>query len=121
MTRIGSPGEGRLGCLLWLTAVGIGVMIALTIIPVKLNDVEFGDYLDEQAQFSGRATAEVLRGRILKKAKELDIELDPKKLKVEKTSARVKIKCSYSVTLDFPFYPVDWLLEHDIDRPVFIV
>lgn len=121
MTRLGSPGEGRLGCLLWLAAVGVAVMIALTAVPVKLNDLEFGDYMEEQAQFSGRAPADTLKARILKKAKELEIPLDAKKLKVEKNSRRVRIRCTYTVTLDFPFYQYDWEFEHDIDRPIFIV
>lgn len=121
MTRLGSPGEGRIGCLLWLAVVAIGIMIAVTAVPVKLNDVEFGDFLEEQAQFSGRATGATLRKRILKKAKELDIPLDPKKLKVDKNKARVQIKCRYTVTLDFPFYSYDWEFEHDVDRPVFIM
>jgi hypothetical protein len=121
MTRIGSPGEGRLGCLLWLALAGVAAMIALTAVPVKLNDIEFGDYLEEQAQFSGRASAETMKARIMKKAKELEIPLDPKTLKVEKNAVRVKISCRYTVTLDFPFYPVDWEFEHKIDRPVFIV
>lgn len=121
MRRTGSPGEGRIGCLLWLAALGIAVMIALTAVPVKLTDVEFGDYMDEQAQFSGRASGDTLRARIIKKAKELDIPLDPKKLKVEKNDRRVRIQCSYTVTLEFPFYQYDWEFQHDIDRAIFII
>ena len=96
-------------------------MIAFTAVPVKLNDMEFGDYMEEQAQFSARASGETLRKRILKKAKELDIPLQPKKLTVEKSHNQVRIKCSYTVTLEFPFYTYDWEFTHDIDRPVFIV
>ncbi len=121
MTRLGSRGEGRLGCILWLLTAGIGVLIAVKAIPVKLTDVEFADYIEEQAQFSGRATGETLKKRILKKAKELEIPLEQKNLKVEKTSRRVRIQCNYTVTLDFGVYQYVWKFEHDLDRPIFII
>ena len=78
MTRLGPRGEGRLGCILWLLAAGIAVTIAVKAVPVKLTDVEFADFIEEQAQFSGRANAETLRTRILKRAAELELPLDKK-------------------------------------------
>ena len=119
MRRLGSPGEGRIGCLLWMAVLGVAVMIAWTAVPVKLNDVEFGDFLDEQAQFSRRASLETVRGRILKKAKELEIPLEKKQLKIEKNNTRIRIQCSYKTTLDFPFFPYEWEFTHDIDKSVF--
>ncbi len=121
MRRLGSCGEGRLGCILWMAVLGVGILIAMKAVPVKLTDVEFGDFLEEQAQFSGRTGGDELRRRILKKAKEMEIPLDPKKLKVEKSMRRVKITCSYTVTIDFGVKTYDWLFEHEIDRPIFIV
>lgn len=121
MTRLGSRGEGRLGCILWLAAAGVAIMIAVKAVPVKLADVEFADYIEEQAQFSGRASAETVSNRILKRAKDLDIPLDKKNLKVEKSTRRVKIQCFYTITLDFGVYQYEWTFEHDLDRPVFII
>lgn len=121
MTRLGARGEGRLGCILWLLALVGGAMVAVKAVPVKLTDVEFADFIDEQAQFSSRASGEELTRRILTKAKELDIPLERKNLKVEKSNTRVRIRCSYTVTLDFGVYAYDWTFEHDLDRPVFIV
>lgn len=121
MTRLGSRGEGRLGCFLWAVVLGVGIMIAVKAIPVKLTDVEFGDFIEEQAQFSGRTSGEEIRGRILRKAQELKIPLDNKNLRVEKSMSRVKISCSYTVTLDFGVRTYDWKFEHEVDRPVFIV
>ena len=121
MTRLRGRGEGRIGCLLWLVVLGLGVMIAVKAVPVKLTDVEFGDFIEEQAQFSGRTTGDVIKRRILKKAKELEIPLSSKNLKVEKSMNRVRIECEYTVTLDFGFTTYDWRFEHEIDRPVFVV
>ncbi len=121
MTRLGSRGEGRLGCFLWAVVLGVGILIAAKAVPVKLVDVEFGDYIEEQAQFSGRTGGEELRKRILKKAKELEIPLDKKKLKVTKSTRRVQVECSYTVTVDLIFRTYDWTFEHDIDQQIFII
>ncbi len=121
MTRLGSRGEGRIGCILWMAVLAIGIFIAVKAVPVKLTDVEFADFIEEQAQFSGRATAEVLRNRILKKARELEIPLKKTNLKVEKSTRRVRIRATYKVTLDFRVYQYEWVFEHDLDRPIFLV
>ncbi len=121
MTTLRSRGEGRLGCIMWLLLAAVGILIAVKAVPVKLNDVEFGDYIEEQAQFSGRVSGDTLRNRILKKAKELDIPLEKKNLKVNKTTRRVEIECRYTITLDFGVYEYEWEFVHDIDRPIFII
>ncbi len=121
MTRLPARGEGRLGCILWLFAAGVAIMVAVKAVPVKLADVEFADFVEEQAQFSARASGETLRERILKKARELEIPLDPSDLSVRKSKQRVQIEWTYTVTLDFGVYQYDWTFEHELDRPVFIV
>lgn len=121
MTRLGSRGEGRLGCILWLAALGIGIFIAVKAVPVKLTDVEFADFIEEQAQFSGRSSGDTIRNRILKRAQDLEIPLKKENLKVEKTPQRVRIRCNYTVTLDFGVYQYVWEFEHDLDRPVFVI
>lgn len=121
MRRFGQRGEGRIGCILWLAVVIIAVMIAVKVVPVKLTDVEFGDYIEEQAQFAGRTSGETLRARILKKAKELEIPLEKKNLKVKKSMSNVEIEASYVVTLDFGFYQHDLKLDHEISRKLFIM
>ena len=120
-SRTGPPGQGRVGCLLWAVALGIALLVAWKALPVKITDVEFDDFLEQQAQFAGRSKGEDIRKRILKRAKELDIPLDPKDLVVEKSNARVRIRCSYTVELDFSVYVYKWHFEHHFDRPIFII
>lgn len=121
MRRLGQRGEGRIGCILWLLVVIAAVMVAVKVVPVKLVDIEFGDYIEEQAQFAGRSSGDTLRARIIKKAKELDVPIKKKDLKVEKSMNHVKIEASYMVNLDFGFYQYDWELKHEIDRKLFIM
>lgn len=120
-TRIGSPGQGKVGCLVWAGVLALVALIAWKAIPVKMTDVEFGDFIEQQAQFAGRSSGETIKKRILERAKELDIPLDPKKLTVQKSSARVRIHCTYSVELDFSVYVYEWNFEHSFDRPIFII
>ncbi len=114
-------GEGRAGCAIWLLLLAVFVMIAWKAVPTKIKSAEFEDYLTELAQFAAQVPGEEIRRRILKRAKEMDIPLDPKKLKVEKSENRIRIECSYTIVLEFPFYSYEWNFEHEVDRPIFIV
>lgn len=121
MTRLGARGEGKLGCILWLLVAGAAVVVTVKAVPVKLADAEFTHFIEDLAERSGRATDETVRNRILNKAKELEIPLETKNLKVEKSTSRVRIRWRYTVTLDFGFYQYDWVFDHELDRPIFIV
>ena len=114
-------GESRFGCILWLIAVAVFALVAWRVVPVKIQTSEFLDFLDDQAKFSARATEEQIRGRVLKRAKELDIPLDPKRLVVERGSRHVRIEARYEIPLVFPFYTYVWEFEQIVDRPIFII
>lgn len=118
---VASSGQGKVGCFLWAAVLVIAALVAYKAIPVKLQSVELFDYIDEQAQFSGRTAGEELRKRILKRAEELEVPLESKNLKIEKDDRRVRIDCHYTVKLDFWVYTYEWRFEHKIDRPIFII
>ena len=116
-----SRGQSKLGCFLWLVAALMFGLVVWQAVPVKIQTAEFGDYLEDQARFAARASADELRGRIMGRAQELDIPLDPKELTVRKSGGRVYIECRYTIPLEFPFYTYEWEFEHVVDRPVFII
>lgn len=120
-SRSGPPGQGRFGCILWAVALGLAVLVAWKAVPVKLADVELADFIEQQVQFAGGSTDEQIRKRILQRAKELDIPLDPKNLEIKKGSQRIQLHCTYSVELDFSVYTYVWNFEHEFDRPIFII
>ena len=119
--RLAQRGQGKLGCALWLLVLAVFLLICWKALPVKIHSAQLHDYMEEQAQFAGRSSAQEIRKRILKRAEELELPLTAKNLKVERESGRVRMECTYTVPLEFPFYTYNWVFAHKVDRPVFIV
>lgn len=114
-------GQGKLGCILWLIVLLAVVGIAAKLIPIKIRSAELYDYMEEQAMFAGRAGTETLRKRILDRAKDLELPLDKKNLKIERRGGRIQIRATYTVPVELPGYTYNWDFEHIIDRPIFVV
>lgn len=114
-------GEARLGCVLWLIVLAVFVMIIMKVVPVKIRSAELYDFMEETAMFAGRATTEELKKRILARARDLELPLKEKNIKVERIGGRVRMRCTYTVPIEFPGYTYNWDFEHIVDRPVFVV
>lgn len=114
-------GEGKLGCVIWLVVLLVFVMIAMKLIPIKIASAELYDFMEEQAMFAGRRKPDTLKKAILHRAKELDLPLKEKDIKVERHGGRIRIHCTYTIPVEFPGYTHDWHFEHYVDRPVFVV
>lgn len=120
--RRSERGEGNLGCILWLLALGLAILIAWKAVPVKMQSAELYDYLDEVAKFGAtRATPEELEKHILSRAKQLNIPLDKKDISVKRTGERIYIEVEYTIPVEFPGYTYQWHFRHKLDRPVFII
>ncbi len=118
--RVREAGDSKLGCILWLLALAVMVWILLLTVPVKMHSVELYDFMKDEARSSPRATAELLRDRIVKRAEELGLPLDPKNVTVKRGEARVRIEARYTVPVEFPGYTYFWRFEQVVDEPVFI-
>lgn len=118
--RKGQSGEGRLGCILWLALLGVGVLICYKAIPVKIASAELYDFMDEQAKWAANTPPEVIKARILDKAKELDLPVDPQNVSVERYGDNVKMRASYMVELEFPGYVYEWQFDHALNKAIFI-
>ncbi|MGB3562553.1 MAG: hypothetical protein WBH85_02700 [Thermoanaerobaculia bacterium] len=119
--RLTRAGEGRLGCILWLSLTLIFVMIAWKVVPIRIKSSELSSYMEEQAKFAYRASPEALKKRVVAKTRELDLPVDPKKVIVERRGGRIVLKCTYTVPVEFPFYTYLWKFDLLVDRPVFMV
>lgn len=113
-------GSGNLGCILWGLLLVIAIMIAWKMLPVKLASAELYDFMVEQAKFAQNSSAERIRDLILKKARELDLPVDKKDIEVSKETSRVRMRCRYTVTVEFPFYTYNWEFDHQVDRDIFL-
>lgn len=117
--RRGERGENHIGCLLWMVVVLALGFVLYKVIPVKVNIVELYDHAEDLAQYSGRISADNIKRNFLDKAKELKLPVDPKKVVVEKTKDRIKIRYSFTVPLEFPGYTYVLKVEREVDRPIF--
>jgi hypothetical protein len=95
--------------------LGLGVMAALVIVgikvvPVYFNNFEFEDAIKNealQATYSSRS-ADDIRDAIIKRARDYDIVLTAKQVKVSRTglygNGSLTIEASYSVPITLPGY-----------------
>ena len=121
MRRQREHGGARLGAVIWLMLFVVVVVISKEAIPVKIRTSQLEDFMIELAKFSTKETDEKLQRRILEKADELQLPLVKEDVTVRKSSGRVRMRATYEITLEFPFYTYVWHFDHNVDRPIFIV
>ena len=120
--RIAERGEGNLGCILWLLVLGVAVLMAWKLIPVKMASAELYDYMDEVARSTGvNTTAEEVSKAILQRAADLHLPLGKDNLKVVRDGDRLIMRAEYTVPVEFPGYTYNWHFVHELDRPIFVV
>ena len=91
----GQRGEGRIGLLLSLAVLGVGIFLGVKIIPVRIAAYEFSDFLQQECRYAAvRTVDEKVRQRILDKALELEIPLQKKNLTVQRTANEMMITAS---------------------------
>jgi len=113
-------GEGNLGCIIWLLILGALVLVLWKFVPVKIHTAQLNDYVSEQAQFVSRKdTSESIKKRILNKAAELNLEIDPKQIKVVKTKKSVTVEMNYVIPLEFPGYTYELEVDETIVKQIF--
>lgn len=122
MPRRSQRGEGNLGCILWLLALGLAILIAWKAVPVKLQSTELYDYMDELAKFSaGHVRPEKMKKQLLDRAAQLQIPLRKEDVRIERNGDRIYMEVSYTIPVEFPGYTYQWNFHQKIDRPIFIV
>ncbi len=115
-------GEGVAGCLFWAAILGIVLLIGFKMAPVKISGAKLYDFMVEQAKFAGpRTTTDVIKSRVLAKARELELPVTDKQVSVERLGGRIRLRCTYTVPVDFYVFVYQWRFAHEVDRPVFVV
>jgi hypothetical protein len=95
--------------------LGLGVMAAVVVlgikfVPVYLSNYEFEDFMKEEALHATYSTRseEDIRDTVVKHARDYDINLAPKQVRVSRTGAygngSVTIAVEYSVPVNLPGY-----------------
>lgn len=114
-------GEGKVGCVFWLLLMAIGVYTGWQMIPPKIADMQLKDYVEELAQLEPRRSGEWYQNAIMNRAKDLEIPLTKKGLKVDKTLRRVRVEIEYVVPINFIVTTYEWKFEHKLDRDIFLM
>jgi len=118
--RRSQTGQGKLGCLLWIAGLAIATLVAVKMVPIKVQTAEFDDFMEEQAKWTGHRTGEDIRKVLVGKANELGLPVRDDNVRVELTRERIKIEAAYTVPVEFPGYTYNWNFHQMVDRPVFI-
>lgn len=116
-----SSGQGKIGCIFWILLLGVAILIAVKMIPVKIRTAELHDFMVEQAKWSAGRSAEQVERSILARARELDLPLEEKNVRVEKRgqNERIIMEAEYVVPVEFPGYTYEWEFLHQVDRNIY--
>ena len=119
----GTRGEGRVGCVIWLGIVALIGYALFKVVPVKIANSSFEDYMTEEASFGSIKSAKQIESEILAKAKELDIPVTNDNLKVTRTREKITIEAHYTLNIVFfgGAYTYVWKRNPVIERPMFVV
>jgi hypothetical protein len=118
--RNGERGDGRIGFLISLAILGVGVFVFAKVIPVRVNAYEFRDFIQEECRFAAtRNHDEEIYKRIFDKAKDLQLPLDKKNLHMERTSHEMIISARYEQVIDLKFTKYVYKFDHEERAPLF--
>ncbi len=118
--RRAERGEGRVGVMISLILVAIGIFLGVKIIPVRVSASEFTDHIREVCRYAAthKNDDEVTR-RIIEKAEELEIPLSKKNLEVKRTRSEMIITASYEQSVDLKVYTYVYKFHTKERAPLF--
>ena len=88
--------------LLFVVALYAGSQI----IPIYFNAFQFSDFVKQEVRFAAasRRTPDVIRARIVEKAKENELAISPKDVRITRRGPAFNVEIDYNVPLNLRFY-----------------
>lgn len=113
-------GEGRIGLLIAVALLGAGVFLGVKVIPVRVTAYEFRDFIQEECRFAATRhnDGEIVK-RIMEKAQALQIPLDKRNLKLQRTTSEMIITAKYEQPVDLKFTRYVFRFDHKEKAPLF--
>jgi hypothetical protein len=106
--RHAERGGSKLNLLLTLLILAAMGIAAVKIAPVYVNNYEFQDALNTEAQFAltgyPKRTDDQIRQEVWQKAQDLNIPADPQDIQLDMSNGNVSITLNYSVPIDLYVY-----------------
>ena len=114
-------GDVPVGCLIGFAVAVVVGLIAIKSVPVVVAVGEFDKEVKAQAERAGipRHDDKYIRKQILLAAEQHDIPINAKSIWIKRSAARIKIRVTYDLPIEFPGYTYIWHKEHYEDRPIF--
>jgi hypothetical protein len=121
MKRTGQRGESNIGCLVGLVLLAVAVVIAIKIIPVKIDVAEFKDFMVRQAEQASlpRHDDETISNALVRKAMELKLPIGKEQIKVWRNDSMVYVEVKYRVILNLVVTTYKWDIEERVERNLF--
>jgi hypothetical protein len=118
--RRSERGEGKVGLLIALALLGSVIFIAVKVVPIRVNAYELKDFIKEEVRGASlRRDDKAIADRIMKKAKELEVPLERKNLKVNRSNSEMMISASFQQTIDLKVYKYVFRFNETERAPLF--
>ena len=116
-------GAANIGCIVWLAVLGLIGYALYKVVPVKVNNSNFYDFMQEEASFGSIKSVPQIEHEILAKAKELEIPVGKDELQIRKLRESITIEAHYEIVVDFfgGAYKYVWKFDPVVSRPLFNV
>ena len=121
MLKNGQRGEGRVGFIVALVIVMVGLFVGIKVIPVRINAYQLDDTLREEARFASvnRNSDEEIKIRILEHAHILNIPLEAKNVTIERIRKEVIVTARFVQPIDLKVTTYNFRFEGVQRAPVF--
>jgi hypothetical protein len=116
-------GAANIGCIVWLAVLGLIGYTLYKVVPVKVANSNFYDFLQEEASFGSIKSVQQIEHEILAKAKELELPVGKDELSIRKAQSMITIEAHYQIVVDFfgGAYKYVWKFDPVVSRPLFNV
>ena len=104
--RHSDSGGGNIKAYLTLAFLLCVAYAGFKVIPVYVSSYELDDFIRQQTPFwlAQRVPSDGIRNRVLEKARDLELPLDPDNVIVEASSASISVNLEYTVPVDLKVY-----------------
>jgi hypothetical protein len=112
-------GEGRAGLIIALIVVAVAAFAAIKFVPVYIAAYDLRETIRDEVRLAGRSTDKLITERILAKAEEHHLTVDPREISIRRTSNKIFVKVGFDVPIDMAAFTYTYRFDHEESAPLF--
>jgi len=114
-------GESRLGCILYILIIVYIAIMAIQVVPVLYNNLQMKDEMGQLASsyYNFHGHQEKIYKILTDKARELDLPIGKKDIKIMKRGKSIEISAKYDVEINFLFMKKTIKMNPLVSKPAF--